>query len=977
MNCTTCGRDATPQPVQSSADVSTAGTLAGMALTRLSATPYAGRMVRGALVTAWLFAWLATAQELALVPIGSGWRWQPASDSPGTFPEHWREVDFDDRAWPRGPSGFTTFPWGGEASVIAPFPATNALCLRGRFELSDPAGVTWLVLRADWSGGFVAYLNGREILRRNLPGNPGDPVPFGAEPTPHGAGLAEELDCSPAVAELRPGDNVLALQWHPPRDGFGGRLVPELLANFTRGPFVQGTTPSSQTVVWRTPTPASTEVELGESPEALRAVFADSTPTTNHVATLTDLMPDTQYWYRVVSRDGGRVAASPVLQFRTFKAAGPLRFVVAADVGGGALPQYQVAAVMRDAAPDLVLIAGDLVYPRFLDRLADQRFFSVYRGQMTHTPFFVVAGNHDTTYGWPWEFVDAFVCPTNDTDAATLAGESTWPEAYYSFDCGDAHFIGLYVPILYAGLELRPGKAQWRWLEADLAASRKPWKFIFLHHPLMSSGPHGRDDYNFNNLADMAELAGVLLPLARRYGVQMIFSGHDHAYERFRPVQGVHCLVTGGGGGALYPQAGRDPASAQFHYRWHCVQVDVAGESLHLRAVDGQGVVFDEMFIQRAPPPPAIHPATWHTPVFDPEPAAADGDGNFTGQRFDFAGSLLPARPGEYSNPGRCWVNHDNSHLYLGFAGVMLPDDGNLFVFLESPALPGVTSLAGLGNGVVDPEGEGVDGLDFLENLAFANFRPAFAAVVGDEFADVPARGFWRTNIITGANGVTVRTNLALPIGQGVFRLAPGFPEVPGVRLQQFNRSPQTGPVPDEQNADFILLVLPLAELGLRGDEVIRLGAVVGLGGYSTNAAEQTRELDTAFLGARLDGQGQGPVVLEGVSVRLGEALDPEADPDGDGMSTGAELLAGTDPRDPASVLRLAAQRRPDRQLELTWPAVPGRTYHLEVSLEPGGPFVEITDADLPRRATRAQEQVVLPAETNDTPRYFRLKLAP
>lgn len=553
---------------------------------------HADHMVRGALVFAGLLAWLAKAQEVALLPIGTGWRWQPASDTPGVFPENWPAADFDDLAWPGGPSGFTTFPWGGEASVIAPIPAGSALCLRGRFALSDPATVTWLVLRADWSGGFVAYLNGREILRRNLPGTPGEPVPFGAEPTPHSAGLAEELDCSPAVAELRPGTNVLALQWHPPRDGFGGQLVPELLANFTRGPFVQNTTPNSQTVVWRTPVPASTEVELGENPEALRPVFADATPATNHIATLTDLTPDTRYWYRVVSRDGEHVAASPVLQFRTFKTNGPLRFVVAADVGGGALPQYAVAAAMREAAPDLVLIAGDLVYPRFLDRLADQRFFSVYRRQMTQTPFFVVAGNHDTAYGAIDDFMHAFVCPTNSIPPAEHPAASTWPEAYYSFACGDAHFTGLYVPIYFRGLELREGTAQWRWLEADLAAARKPWKFIFLHHPLMSSGPHRRDDYNFNDVNDMAELAGALLPLARRHGVQMIFSGHDHAYERFRPVQGVHCIVTGGGGGALYPPSGRDPASAQFHYRWHCVQVDVAGEGLHLRAVDSQGVVF-------------------------------------------------------------------------------------------------------------------------------------------------------------------------------------------------------------------------------------------------------------------------------------------------------------------------------------------------------------------------------------------------
>jgi hypothetical protein len=617
------------------------------------------------------------------------------------------------------------------------------------------------------------------------------------------------------------------------------------------------------------------------------------------------------------------------------------------------------------------------VYPKFSDRLADQRFFSIYREQMAATPFFVVAGNHDTTYGWPWEFVDAFVCPTNDTDAATLAGESTWPEAYYSFDCGDAHFIGLYVPIYYPGLELRPDKAQWRWLEADLAASDKPWKFIFLHQPVMSSGPHGHADYNANGVADPDELAAVLLPLARQHGVQMIFSGHDHIYERFRPVQGVTCVVTGGGGGSLYALTGRRPASAQFHLRWQGVVVDVSGDALHLRALDREGVVFDEMHLRRAPPAPTAYSAAWHTPAPEPEPTSADGDGNFRGQRFDLADPPIPTMPGEFSNLGLCHVNRDRTHLYLGFRHVALPDDGNLFVFLEVPGVEGVTTMARLGNGVVDPEGEGVDGLDFLENLAFANFCPAFAAVLGDEWADAPARGFLRTNVVAGAGGVTVRTNLALPVGQGVYRLVPGFPEVPGVRLQQFNRSPQTGVVPEDQNADFVLVALPLAELGLRGDEDIRLGAVVGLGGYSTNASEQTRELDSGFLGAHLEGHGSGPVGLDGVTVRLGDALDPDGDADGDGMSNGAEALAGTDPRDPASVLRLEARWLPDWQLELSWPAVPGRTYHLEVSAEPGGPYVAVSVPDLPRQAAGPRERVLLPAPAEDAPRYFRLKLLP
>ena len=135
-------------------------------------------------------------------------------------------------------------------------------------------------------------------------------------------------------------------------------------------------------------------VEFGET-EQLGGLVSDAAAVLQHSATLTGLEPDTEYCYRVRSSDAVREAVSPLLRFRTLRQAGPLSFAVTADTGSGNLRQFGVAEVLRSLRPDLVLMAGDLVYPSFKDALADQRFFSMYRRQMTGTPFFVVAGNHE------------------------------------------------------------------------------------------------------------------------------------------------------------------------------------------------------------------------------------------------------------------------------------------------------------------------------------------------------------------------------------------------------------------------------------------------------------------------------------------------------------------------------------------------------------------------------------------------------
>jgi hypothetical protein len=984
-------------------------------------------MLRGCWLAAVLLSLPLAADDLALVPIGASWRWFKGRAEPSSPPEAWRQPGFNDWGWALAPSGFAFDYWGYEATVIYDSPRDySSVYFRRQFSVDNPTNITWLILRVGYDGGFVAYLNGVEILRRGLPGEPGGTVPHDAPAEYHAGGTPEELDVTPFAPLLTPGFNTLAIQWHNSMPTYyGAAFVPELAANFTRGPFVQNTSTDHQQIIWKTPLAGDTVVEFGQTP-ALGLRYADPAPVTNHVAILTNLAAGTTYYYRVSTTANGATASSLLTAFKTLKLSGPLTFVLAADIGRGSLAQYAIAQVMENAHPDLVLLAGDIIYPYLTAARADFRCFSVYRNLMRTTPFFITAGNHDVVYTGQRDYLDLFYLPTNSVPPEVHQAAGTAPEAYYSFDHGEAHFVALFVPLLYGNYNLTNGSPQALWLEQDLAATTKPWKFIFLHHPVFSSGAHRHSDYNHNGIPDDLEVAGVLLPIAKRYGVQMILYGHDHVYERFNPVQGVHCMLSGGGGGTLYYLTKMVPESAQFWARYNCIKFTVDSDSLALEALDDKGGVFDTMFLRRTPPPRQVYAASWNSPVFELG-RADDGDGNIVGQQFDFTGPAIPTMPGEFSNLGRVYVNYDHTCLYVGLEQTMFYADNNLFLFIESPRLPGVTSLAGLGNGIVDPEGEGADGLDFLENLSFTNFAPNLACILGDEFADGQFRSFVRTNqTALAGNGNPANpgeTSLGLNIGQGAFRLEAGLGDVPGLRLQQFNRSPQSTPVPGEQNANFIKLAIPLSELALRPGDRLRLGAVVGGGAFCTNRELQTRYLDRSFLGYSLSGSGQAPVVLEGLEVELGPDLDPDGDgllteeelrlgtdpanpdtdgdglpdgwelrfsfdplsaagvngadgdPDGDGLTNAEEFAAGTDPREPQSGFRLAVAVLANGRVRVSWQAVPGRTYYLQQADSLGSAFTDLPGPGFPRVAVSTVESYEEPMPEPSAARFFRARL--
>jgi hypothetical protein len=336
-----------------------------------------------------------------------------------------------------------------------------------------------------------------------------------------------------------------------------------------RGPYLQQVTERSALVVFTTtgsePIVDVTRPDGSEVMSVKGVKDPSSTPSGGAwqgTARLDDLEAGTLYCYAlrgVLGRAGFRTA--PALE-----AEGPVRFIAFGDSGTGGEWQAAVRDQMFTVPFDFVLHVGDLAYDSgTLGQLEDQ-YFDVYPALMRSFSVFPIAGNHEHGSAGALPFRQMFVLPEN--------GAPGGAELYYSFDWKHVHFAALDTELT--------GPEQAAWLDADLAATDKPWKIVYGHKPPYSSGDHG-------NYGAFRTHFG---PIIAKHGVQLVLNGHDHDYERTRPLENVTYVVTGGGGRHLRA-VGTSSFTAFSEDVHHFVSVEVYESELFLHAIDGTGREFD------------------------------------------------------------------------------------------------------------------------------------------------------------------------------------------------------------------------------------------------------------------------------------------------------------------------------------------------------------------------------------------------
>ncbi|HVK78730.1 MAG TPA: metallophosphoesterase [Kofleriaceae bacterium] len=355
-----------------------------------------------------------------------------------------------------------------------------------------------------------------------------------------------------------------------------GAATDAAAATLRREPYLQQVTSGSAIVGWVTTGTAGERVVVttpaGE-PVAEVAGAAEDTVVRSRGerqtwAKLDGLAADTVYCYALARGDQPLTARTG---FRTAPAATttrPIRFLAFGDSGWGETDQLSLYDQMLTVPYDLIVHVGDLAYPSgTIDQIEDT-VFAIYAPLFRHLPFFPVAGNHEYKTDDAKPFRAVFALPNN--------------ERWYSFDWGPVHFVAL-------DTEQDYGK-QAAWLDADLAATRLPWKVVYMHKPLYSSGDHGSD----------GSARKAFEPLFEKHGVQLVLAGHDHHYERVEPQRGVAYFVTGGGGRGTRP-TGSSSFTALSQPVIHFLQIEIAGDQLTVHAIDGAGNEFDSLVVPRVP----------------------------------------------------------------------------------------------------------------------------------------------------------------------------------------------------------------------------------------------------------------------------------------------------------------------------------------------------------------------------------------
>jgi predicted phosphodiesterase len=279
-------------------------------------------------------------------------------------------------------------------------------------------------------------------------------------------------------------------------------------------------------------------------------------------ATLTQAQPG-QSPAPGAARPVARAASAPTSVLPNEKDS--VKFLVIGDSGTGGSAQYQVAQKIVEAYRrfkfDFAIMLGDNLYggedpSDFVDK-----FEKPYKPLLdAGVKFYAALGNHD-------EPSQRFYKPFN------MEGKR-----YYTFEKGNVKFFVL------DSTYMTP--AQVEWVKKELESSGSTWKIPYFHHPIYSSGErHGSE----------VDLRTLIEPLFIEHGVDVVFSGHEHFYERLKPQKGIYYFTQGGAAKLRKGNiaAGSAMTAKGFDTDYSFTLVEVKDDQMFFETISRRGEVID------------------------------------------------------------------------------------------------------------------------------------------------------------------------------------------------------------------------------------------------------------------------------------------------------------------------------------------------------------------------------------------------
>lgn len=340
-------------------------------------------------------------------------------------------------------------------------------------------------------------------------------------------------------------------------------------ADFLVKPYLQiGKTPRPQSLqilwhaavsndVWQAEYKNSTESNWrkSENQSASKIVIAGTNPFTVYHASFDALIPGSTFMYRV-SKNGKVIFTAEAKSLKSIEQ--PYHMVVSGDMGAGTKEAMQIANGIYKSNPDLIAIAGDIVYNNGLIAEYKTKFWPIYNAEkvdsvgvplMGSIPFIAAVGNHDADTRDLDRFPDALayyhfwdqplngpvgkegggIVPALKGSAANkkafldAAGERYPRMTNFSFDYGNTHWTVIdsdtYVDWTDSTLK--------DWVMKDLEnAQTATWRFVMFHHPGFSSS---RTHFEQQHMR-------LLSPIFEKGNVDIVFAGHVHNYQRSFPM---------------------------------------------------------------------------------------------------------------------------------------------------------------------------------------------------------------------------------------------------------------------------------------------------------------------------------------------------------------------------------------------------------------------------------------------------------